>query len=261
MKTQKLFALTGTARGAARLTLDENGGTLAVELAGYRGACEAWLVLQGGALLHAPLGPAMRAAVPAKARDAAGVFLSSGGAIIARGGNGLSAAQMDAASLRVLAQLAQRKKETAPPELQTLPPRAEQAAPAQAAPPQQASKENRASTLPAGSAGACGRPAAPGGARTAQMLREEGPPVESDAARAIVSMANRLFYPPGADDAPAAYLQTHVRAAGTHTPAGCPHCAPPAGQKPTPPAAKHGAHPPMYGPHKRHPRGRSGRPY
>ena len=254
MKTQKLFALTGTARGAARLTLDENGGTLAVELAGYRGACEAWLVLQGGALLHAPLGPAMRAAVPAKARDAAGVFLSSEGAIIARGGNGLSAAQMDAASLGVLAQLAQRKKETAPPEPQPLPPRAEQTA------PQQAPRENRAATLPAGSAGACGRLAAPGEARTVQMLREERPPVESEAARAIVSMANRLFYPPGADDAPAAYLETHVRAAGTHTPAGCPYCAPPAGQKPMPPAPKHGAHPPMYGPRRRRPRGRSGRP-
>lgn len=122
MKSQTLFALTGEARGAARLVYDKEGGTLAVEIAA-RGAgdCEAWLVPRHGALFRAPLGPAMSAAVPAQAKGAAGIFIASAGKIIASGGNGLTKADMETAALRVQLALAGAKKEPPAPEAQKPP--------------------------------------------------------------------------------------------------------------------------------------------
>lgn len=157
MRSQKLFALKGEARGAARLVYEGGGGTLSVDIA-PRGAeeCEAWLVPMKGQLLRAPLGPTMTAAVPPNAAEAAGVFISRAGKIIASGSNGLPRADMESAALRVQlalahdakkARLAEQKpadapeKPKTPPAAATPPPNAE--TPKEAKPPDVPVRENQ----------------------------------------------------------------------------------------------------------------------
>ncbi|HOS18414.1 MAG TPA: hypothetical protein PK438_03935, partial [Clostridia bacterium] len=150
MPNRKLFALQGEARGAARLSYEGSSGALAVELL-PRGDGEyvAWLVHGAGALLRAPLGPAMTASLPANAKDASGVLVSRAGKIVASGFSGLTRAQMEAAALRVQLALAQESGPKPPAARQRAeePVRAAEAAavpepeavspkPAQARPPQ-----------------------------------------------------------------------------------------------------------------------------
>lgn len=150
MRSQKLFALKGEARGAARLVYEGGDGMLSVDIA-PRGAeeCEAWLVPMKGQLLRAPLGPTMTAVVPPNAAEAAGVFISRAGKIIASGSNGLPRADMESAALRVQlalahdakkARLAEEKPADAPEKRET-PPKAE--APKVAKPPDAPARENQ----------------------------------------------------------------------------------------------------------------------
>lgn len=290
MPNRKLFALQGEARGAARLSYEGSSGALAVELL-PRGDGEyvAWLVHGAGALLRAPLGPAMTASLPANAKDASGVLVSRAGKIVASGFSGLTRAQMEAAALRVQLALAQGSGPKPPAARQRAeePVRAAEAAaapepeavspkPAQARPPQaqgqtQAQTQAQRERIVPASRAAETPFSSPAGAnrsikreeRAERLMREalRMPDVKSEAALSIVSMANRLFTPSGKEGAETAYVE---KGAGTQKPA-------PSTQgygvrrsvrnarAPFPPAGRHGVYPSVSR-NARQPRGRSGRP-
>ncbi len=244
MKSQTLFALNGEARGAARLMHDGESGTLAVEIAARATEdCEAWLVPRCGALLRAPLGPAMRAAVPAQAKGAAGIFIASGGKIISSGGNGLTKADMESAALRVQLALASARKEAPVPaaheppapkkDLRSLEPAwedpaplREQRAPEPAGEPDAraafAQTQTHASPIPAnGASRSCPPPAQRPDEQSAERLLREagtGPAVRSEAARSIVSLANSLFHPPAQEEHEFAYVQAPAVTQAQRTP-------------------------------------------
>lgn len=290
MKNQKLFALQGEVRGAAKLVCEGAAGTLAVELSPRPGGeYEAWLVPSSGALLRAPLGPAMSAALPAQAKNAAGVFISRAGKIVASGASGLTRLQMEAAALRVQLALTEAAKAKAAPEARlpepTVPVGQESAAPvrrevpppspekpiqAQKTQDSAKSREQR-NTVPASRAGDTSF-SSPAAAMSAKMREERAerlmrealrvPEVKSEAALSIVSMANRLFTPTGRDDGETAYVE---KGANTQKPASS---TPGYGvrrsvknmRSPVPPSGRHGAYPPASRAHPGRSRGRSGRP-
>jgi hypothetical protein len=277
-----LFALRGEARGAARLSHEGSSGALVVELVPREGGeYEAWLVRNAGAVLRAPLGPAMTASLPADAKDASGVFVSRAGKIVASGFSGLTRAEMEAAALRVQLALAQGSgnKPAAVPVRPVEPVRVrepEAASPKPAGTPQpqaqsyappQARRENivpasRASQMPFSSPAGTNRAA--GREERAERLMREAlrmPEVKSEAALSIVSAANRLFTPSGRDNAENAYIE---KGANGQKPA--PN-APGYGVRrsvknaraPMPPAGRHGIYPSVTR-SRRQPRGRPGGP-
>ncbi len=301
MRSQKLFALQGEVRGAARLVYGDMGGTLAVELVpreadGY----EAWLIAGRGPVFHALLGPAMTASVPANLPDAAGVFISRAGRIIASGNSGLPRADMEAAALRVqlaLAESAKIPREAAGTEA---PPRAADAgtnanaavkpeatadakpaanaaaAPAHKTPP----AAGRKNTIPAHtvaktpfSVPSVQAPVESRDAHAARVLRDAhaarvlreahaGPAVKSEAALSIVSTANRLFNPREAEESQNAFVQGRAPVQKPSQQGAGP------GMKrnmanarqPMQPARKNAPVPPFGPPRSKGPRNRSGRP-
>lgn len=292
MRSQKLFALQGEVRGAARLVYGDMGGTLAVELV-PRGAgeCEAWLIAGRGPVFHAPLGPAMTASVPANLPDAAGVFISRAGRIVASGSSGLPRADMEAAALRVQLALAERANSPREAAGTEAPPRAAdagtnanaavkpetaadakpaanaEAAPAHKTPP----AAGRKNTIPAHtvaktpfSVPSVQAPVESRDAHAARVLREAhaGPAVKSEAALSIVSMANRLFNPREAEEAEHAFVQSRApvqkpsqQGAGPGMKRNMVNA-----RQPMQPARKNAPVPPFGPPRSKGPRNRSGRP-
>ena len=282
MQNRKLFALQGAARGAARLSHEGSSGALVVELVPREvGEYEAWLVRSAGAVLCAPLGPAMTASLPADAKDASGVFVSRAGKIVASGFSGLTRAEMEAAALRVQLALAQGGE----PRLSAMPvhpfepariqePEAASPKPAVAPQPQAQPyappQTRRESTIPANRAAQtpfafpAGMNRAIGREERAERLMHEAlrmPEVKSEAALSIVSTANRLFAPLGRDSADSAYVE---KGANGQKPA--PN-APGYGirrnvknaRAPMPPAGRHGIYPSVMR-NRRQPRGYPGGP-
>lgn len=288
MRNQKLFALTGSVRGAARLVYGESGGgTLAVELSprgtGDYGEYDAWLAAPSEPLLRASLGPAMTAAMPAAAINASGLFISREGKIIASGSSGLSRADMESAALRVQLSLAHdtkaaETKRSAEEKSAGIPEVVQkEAQPVSVAEPkeppqsaQSAGNDGRA-TIPANRASGSPFSGMPDGwqkqlrdERAERLVREAsvGPELRSRAAMTISTTASRLFSPTDADYAESAFIEqganTRMPRAGNAN-QGIKRSMANAG-KPVPPAQKNGVYPPAGGMCRRTPRGRFGKP-
>ena len=273
MKSQKLFALTGVVRGAARVVYEDIGGTLAVELS-PRGAgeYEAWLAARTGPLLRAPLGAAMTAHLPAGVKEVDCVFITDAGRIVASGGNGFSRAQMESAALRVqltLAQSAQAQRTAQPP--QPAPAQVEQLLPPDTADvPEEDALPVAKVTIPASKAADFPLEGLPDAwrkrereERALRMVRDASvdPQLRSEAAMSILSMANSLYHPVRADDAQVSYVEQNASVRKS-VPINADRSVRPSmahSGKPMQPAQRNGAYPPANPQRSRGSRGRTGR--
>ncbi len=115
MRMQKLFAMKGQCRGAARAVSEGRGSRLTVEI--YPAVRDARIYASSvsGALNSGKLTAATGASLgDIPPEDIGAVFVTEGGRIVASGANGVTACQFEAAALKVRLALAKETDKAAP---------------------------------------------------------------------------------------------------------------------------------------------------
>lgn len=159
MERELLFALRPARRGGARGTARLEKNVLRVRLDNMpAGALEAHLICPGMRLVGAKLGEGLTARVIAG--DARGLIITDGHGALSWGGNGLSTRDLEAAATKLRLSMRETPAKEAPPVKET--------SPVKEMPPARDNRDNP---------------------------RAENAMPQSEAARQIMEMAGRLFFP------------------------------------------------------------------